>query len=314
MMLAAMMFLIGALIQGFAHEQMVFVVARIMGGMAVGAASVLSPAYISEVAPATIRGRMTTIQQIMIITGLTAAFVVNYCAGARAATRPICSGGYEAWRWMYWMQVIPAAIFLIALLFIPESPRYLVSRDAMTSQVVLTRLFGAGVVRRQDRGYQAASARIRDRASAMYWLGNPFVRLFGRDCCLRSSSSWSASTSSSTTAPPCGSRPALPKTALQINIVSGVVSIAICSVTAAMSTAIGRKPLLLVGSAGMAATLFAMAYASPTARSMRPLQLPGSDGLIALGRGQPLRHLLQRQLGSRDVGDAGRDVPQPDPR
>jgi MFS transporter, SP family, sugar:H+ symporter len=78
MMLAAILFLIGAIIQCFADSQAVFVAARIMGGMAVGAASVLSPAYISEVAPANIRGRMTTVQQIMIISGLTAAFVVNY--------------------------------------------------------------------------------------------------------------------------------------------------------------------------------------------------------------------------------------------
>ena len=88
MMLAAVLFLVGALIQGFADSQVVFVIARIMGGMAVGAASVLSPAYISEVAPAAIRGRLTTVQQIMIITGLTAAFLVNYflAAGAGAST------------------------------------------------------------------------------------------------------------------------------------------------------------------------------------------------------------------------------------
>jgi SP family sugar:H+ symporter-like MFS transporter len=68
------------------------VIARILGGMAVGAASVLSPAYISEVAPANIRGRMTTVQQIMIITGLTAAFLVNYFLAASAGDRPTASG------------------------------------------------------------------------------------------------------------------------------------------------------------------------------------------------------------------------------
>jgi SP family sugar:H+ symporter-like MFS transporter len=68
MMVAAILFVCGALIQGFAHVQALFVIARIAGGMAVGAASVLSPAYISEVAPASIRGRLTTVQQIMIIT------------------------------------------------------------------------------------------------------------------------------------------------------------------------------------------------------------------------------------------------------
>src|SRR3954453_11896215 len=147
MMLAAVLFLAGALVQGFATAQIVFVIARICGGMAVGAASVLSPAYISEVAPAEIRGRLTTVQQIMIITGLTAAFVVNYFLAASAGEST--QGwwlGFEAWRWMYLMQGLPAALFLIALLLIPESPRFLVSkgRDEKATSV-LTSLFGAEV-------------------------------------------------------------------------------------------------------------------------------------------------------------------------
>jgi SP family sugar:H+ symporter-like MFS transporter len=107
--------------------------------MAVGAASVLSPAYISEVAPANIRGRLTTVQQIMIITGLTAAFVVNYflAAGAGVSTARFW-GGIEAWRWMFLMQAVPAAIFLVALFFIPESPRYLVSKGRTEGNGVLT--------------------------------------------------------------------------------------------------------------------------------------------------------------------------------
>ena len=105
MMLAAVAFLAGALVQGFAHAHWLFVLARIFGGMAVGAASVLSPAYISEVAPAEIRGRLATMQQVMIITGLTAAFVVNYLlAQAAGASTNSFWGGIEAWRWMYLMQ------------------------------------------------------------------------------------------------------------------------------------------------------------------------------------------------------------------
>ncbi|HEU0134373.1 MAG TPA: MFS transporter, partial [Allosphingosinicella sp.] len=147
MILAALLFLIGALLQGLSESHIVFVIARILGGMAVGAASVLSPAYISEVAPAGIRGRMTTIQQIMIITGLTAAFLVNYflAASAGESTRAFW-GGLEAWRWMYLMQALPAAIFLVALFFIPESPRYLVSKGRdEKARTVLTSLFGGEV-------------------------------------------------------------------------------------------------------------------------------------------------------------------------
>src|SRR3954452_19052748 len=147
MMLAAALFLLGALVQGAASSQIIFVIARICGGMAVGAASVLSPAYISEVAPANIRGRLTTVQQIMIITGRTAAFVVNYflAASAGVSTAPSWMG-IAAWRWMYLMQALPAAIFLVALYFIPESPRYLVSKGRDDAALrVLTKLFGADI-------------------------------------------------------------------------------------------------------------------------------------------------------------------------
>src|SRR4051812_12855013 len=147
MMVAATLFLVGALVQGAAGSQIVFVIARICGGMAVGAASVLSPAYISEVAPANIRGRLTTVQQIMIITGLTAAFVVNYFLAKTAGVSTAQFwGGIEAWRWMFLMQALPAAIFLVALFFIPESPRYLVSKGRLdNARAVLTKLFGADV-------------------------------------------------------------------------------------------------------------------------------------------------------------------------
>ena len=132
MRLAAVLFLVGALVQGFSHSHDIFVLARICGGMAVGAASVLSPAYISEVAPANVRGRMTTIQQIMIISGLTAAFLVNYVlAGQAGSSLAPFWLGLEAWRWMYLMQAVPAAVFLIALFFIPESPRFLASQGRM---------------------------------------------------------------------------------------------------------------------------------------------------------------------------------------
>jgi SP family sugar:H+ symporter-like MFS transporter len=149
MRIAAVLFLVGALVQGFTDDHLIFVLARIVGGMAVGAASVLSPAYISEVAPASIRGRMTTVQQIMIITGLTGAFLVNYFLAAAAGVSTASFwGGIEAWRWMYLMQAVPAAIFLVALFFIPESPRYLVSkgRDDDATKV-LTDLFGSDVAR-----------------------------------------------------------------------------------------------------------------------------------------------------------------------
>src|SRR5690606_2953667 len=114
------------------------------GGMAVGAASVMAPTYISEVAHARYRGMLTSVQQIAIITGLTAAFVSNYLLAefAGGSTQEFWMG-YATWRWMFWMELIPASIFFIALLFIPESPRYLVASGKIAkAEEVLVRLYG----------------------------------------------------------------------------------------------------------------------------------------------------------------------------
>lgn len=288
MMMAAILFLIGALIQGFSHDQMIFVAARIMGGVAVGAASVLSPAYISEVAPANIRGRMATVQQIMIITGLTAAFIVNYflAQSAGKSTEPFW-GGYEAWRWMYWMQAIPAAVFLGALIFIPESPRFLVSKGRNDeAKAVLTRLFGAGAADGKLAEIRASFSE--DHAPRMsdvlakgtffrpiVWAGvllAVFQQLVGINVIFYYGATlWQAAGFSE-------------DQALLINIVSGAVSIGICFFTAALIDKIGRKPLLLIGSLGMAVTLFAMAFAFSNGMldAAGKLQLSDSDGLVAL--------------------------------
>ncbi len=289
MILSALLFLIGALIQGFAHVQALFVAARIMGGMAVGAASVLSPAYISEVAPANIRGRMTTVQQIMIITGLTAAFVVNYflAASAGTSTAPYWFG-IEAWRWMYLMQAAPAAVFLVALFFIPESPRYLVAKGRFDdASRVLTSLFGSTAAATKVEEIKASfSADHRPRLSDIFdpvkggvrpivWAGlllAVFQQLVGINVIFYYGATlWQLAGFTE-------------DQSLQINIVSGIVSIAACFGTILLVDRIGRKPLLLIGSAGMAVTLFALVYAfaNGTLDAEGHLQLSSSLGTLAL--------------------------------
>lgn len=265
MILAAALFLAGALVQGAASVQIIFVIARICGGMAVGAASVLSPAYISEVAPANIRGRLTTVQQIMIITGLTAAFVVNYFLAKTAGVSTARFwGGIAAWRWMFLMQAVPAAIFLLALFMIPESPRYLVSKGrADQAQGVLTSLFGPGVARAKlDEIRATFSEDHRPRLSdikapgggirKIVWVGimlAAFQQFVGINVIFYYGATlWQLAGFTEAQS-------------LEINIISGVVSILACFATIAVIDKIGRKPLLLIGSAGMAVTLFVMVYA-----------------------------------------------------
>ncbi|WP_294339935.1 sugar porter family MFS transporter [uncultured Sphingomonas sp.] len=289
MMLAALLFLAGALVQGSAHEQWLFVLARFAGGMAVGAASVLSPAYISEVAPANIRGRMTTVQQIMIIIGLTVAFVVNWflARAAGTSTAPFWAG-IEAWRWMYLMQAIPAAVFLVALTMIPESPRYLVAKGRIDeARTVLARLFGSAEAEAKLADIRASFSedhrpRLSDlknsvtgRIRPILWAGlllAVFQQLVGINVIFYYGATlWQLAGFTE-------------DQSLQINIVSGLVSIAACFITIALVDRIGRKPLLLIGSAGMAATLIALVYAfaNGSVDAAGKLSLSSELGTIAL--------------------------------
>ena len=253
----------------------------------------LSPAYISEVAPANIRGRMTTVQQVMIITGLTGAFVVNYflAQSAGASTNPFWAG-IEAWRWMYLMQAIPAAIFLIALFCIPESPRFLVSkgRNAEAGRV-LGDLFGPEEAAIKLREIQASFSqdhrpRLADVLTPpggtgflgvrkIVWVGimlAVFQQLVGINVIFYYGATlWQLAGFSE-------------NDALMINIVSGVVSIMACFVTIAVIDRIGRKPLLLIGSAGMAVSLFVMVYAFShgSLDAAGKLQLTPELGMLAV--------------------------------
>lgn len=264
MILAAVLFVVGALVQGLTDMHELFVAARFAGGMAVGAASVLSPLYISEVAPARIRGRMSTVQQVMIITGLTAAFVVNYFLAREAGNSLGQLAGTEAWRWMYLAQAAPAMVFLIALFFIPESPRYLVSRGREAQALaVLTRLFGAAVAERKlgeirasfSKDHRPRFADIAARGTVfrpIVWAGiilATFQQFVGINIIFYYGETlWRLAGVSEAVA-------------LERNILSGAVSIAAVFAALLVIDKIGRKPLLLIGSVGMAVSLGAMTWA-----------------------------------------------------
>ena len=290
MMVAASLFLVSALLAGAAGSSAIFIVARIVGGLGVGGASVISPVYISEVTPAAIRGRLSSVQQVMIITGLTGAFVANFALARYAGgSTAILWLGAPAWRWMFWLQAIPAAVYLVTLLMIPESPRYLVTRGRLEpARAVLTRLFGAAEADRKITEIQASLAGdhhrpklsdLLDRASGrirpIVWVGiglAVFQQLVGINVVFYYGATlWEAVGFSE-------------DHALQTNILSGVLSIGACIATILLVDRIGRKPLLLIGSAGMAVTLATVAYAFSTSLTGTDgaVALPGHNGLIAL--------------------------------
>ncbi|HEX3950172.1 MAG TPA: sugar porter family MFS transporter [Steroidobacteraceae bacterium] len=269
MLAAATLFILSALASGAAASAVMMVIARFAAGVGVGAASVLSPAYISEVTPASMRGRLSSVQQVMIIAGLTGAFLGNYfLAHVAGRSTEILWLGYAAWRWMFWMQVIPASIFLLTLLFIPESPRYLVARARHEEAVgVLTRLFGAAAAATKSqeiRGSLAADhtprlADLIDRSTGRWrrivWVGiglATFQQLVGINVVFYYGAVlWQAVGFSEADS-------------LKINILSGTLSIAACLLAIFLIDRIGRKPLLMIGSIGMAITLGTLTIAFAT--------------------------------------------------
>mgnify|MGYP002760642823 FL=1 len=124
----ALLFIFSAWGSGISNGSLEFIIYRITGGMAMGAASILAPAYISEIAPSKVRGRLATLQQLMIVVGLFMAFMSNYwLAGLSGGATEVLWGGFQTWRRMFWAEIIPASVFFFSLLAIPESPRYLVA-------------------------------------------------------------------------------------------------------------------------------------------------------------------------------------------
>jgi len=116
----SILFAVSAIGSGLANSIPSFVIYRIVGGLAVGGASVLAPMYIAEVSPAHVRGRMVSVNQLTIVIGIALAYYVNYF---------LLATGDVAWRWMLAAEAAPALLFFAALFIVPESPRWLVARE-----------------------------------------------------------------------------------------------------------------------------------------------------------------------------------------
>ncbi|EON75332.1 sugar-proton symporter [Lunatimonas lonarensis] len=128
---SAFLFTVSAIGTGATSDFTVFILFRIVGGVGIGLASNLSPMYIAEVSPAAMRGRFVSLNQLTIVIGILLAQVVNWqladpvAPEATEAQILISWNGQMGWRWMFWAEVIPAGVFLLSMFFVPESPRWL---------------------------------------------------------------------------------------------------------------------------------------------------------------------------------------------
>ena len=289
LLITAVAFIISAFGSGAAGTSLSFVIARILGGFAVGAASVLVPAYISEIAPPKIRGALTTLMQLMIVVGLFIAFISNYnIAGGAGGATEVFWGGYDAWRWMFWVEMIPAGIFFLGLLFIPESPRYLVAAGKLDkARAVLNSLAAGDTADDKIKDIQSTLEENRKpklsdiiskhtgKIQPIIWVGLGLTTLqqfTGINVVFYYGATlWQAAGFTE-------------ENALLQNVISGSVNVLFTFVAIVLVDKVGRKPLLMVGALGQAVMLgiLALIFGTAAVTDGGALQLEGNMGLYAL--------------------------------
>jgi len=293
LIISAILFVISAWGSGIATTSVEFIIYRIIGGLGVGAASVMAPAYISEVAPARYRGALATVQQIAIIAGLFISFLSNYLlAGVSGSAENLLWLDFETWRWMFWVELIPASVFLFSLFFIPESPRFLVVKQRKTQALkVLRRLYGESGEAKLDEIDASLSSdhhkpsfndlydNVRKRIRPIVWVGiglAAFQQFVGINVVFYYGAVlWQAVGFGESDA-------------LLINVVSGGLSILAVIGALLLIDKLGRKPLLVIGSIGMTITLglAVVAFANGTlvtdTSGSSTLELSDNMGILAL--------------------------------
>jgi sugar porter (SP) family MFS transporter len=290
MLLTAVIFLASAYLTGAATTADIFIAARVLGGLAIGGASVIAPMYISEVSPAALRGRLASLQQLAIVLGLFASFLSNYVL-AHLAVGHTASGllwlGQDAWRWMFWMEALPSVAFLLGALLIPESPRFLVAHGQHGfARAIFARIGGDPdhLVREVEESLRGEHRpRLSDlieektgRVAPILWTGiglAAFQQFVGINVIFYYGAVlWEAAGMST-------------QAALMINVITGFTNILATIVAIALIDRLGRKPLLVIGSIGMAVTLglltivFATSGVGPDGKPL----LSHAMGLVGLG-------------------------------
>lgn len=269
---AAFLFGISSVLTGWATGFERFVLWRILGGVAIGMASNLSPLYIAEVAPAHLRGRLVTLNQLTIVFGILAAQLLNLviarhvAEGATADAIAQSWNGQYGWRWMFTVVALPSLLFFVSALFLPESPRWLVKngQDDLARNI-LVRVGGADYaaaevhdVRRTLAADQIARVRLRD-------LFEPrLAKILLIGCALAVLQQWSGINVLFNYAENIFKSAGFSvNTILLFIVVTGVVNLAFTFVALGTVDRWGRRSLMLFGCAGIAGShlLIGLAYA-----------------------------------------------------
>ncbi len=258
LLVAAILFAASTLGAALAQSVLDFSIWRLCGGLAIGLASVLTPVYIAEVAPARNRGRLVSMNQLAIVVGILVAYMVSW---------DLAGIGDSSWRWMLGVAAIPALGFFLGLLLIPESPRWLISQGKRErGRQVLTRIYGAAQAEEQAALVEEASG-----LEAGTWK-EVFSKPMRRPLLVALGLAILCQITGINTVLYYGSilisqhvRGQTAGAALAANIVIGCTNLLCTLLALRFVDRWGRRSMLLTGSAGMTASLllFVIAYRVP---------------------------------------------------
>ncbi|HWV78727.1 MAG TPA: sugar porter family MFS transporter [Isoptericola sp.] len=289
MVLGAVLFFVSSILSAIAWSAWDLAIWRFMAGVGIGIASVIAPAYIAEIAPAAMRGRLGSLQQLAITVGIFAALLSDQIlATAAGSAANELWFGWEAWRWMFLVAVIPAAVYGILALRMPESPRYLVTKGREDeARTVLASVLGPdehpderiGEIRRSiamDEENAELGSLKGDRfgLKPIVWVGIVmaiFQQFVGINVIFYYSTTlWQAVGFDESQA-------------FLVSTITAVTNVAVTFIAIALIDKVGRRPLLLIGSAGMAVSLGLMAVCFTQATgSGDAISLPDPWSIIAL--------------------------------
>lgn len=229
----------------------IFIAYRILGGIGVGLASMLSPLYIAEIAPAKIRGKLVSMNQFAIIFGMLVVYFVNYYIAKQGDDTWLNTIG---WRWMFASEIIPAALFLIMLFFVPDTPRSLVLKSQPEKALhILTKVNGTVEAKKILADIQntvvSHSGKLFSFGMTVIVVGillSVFQQFVGINVVLYYAPEIFKSMGSGT------------DVALLQTIIVGVVNLLFTVLAIMTVDKYGRKPLMIIGALGMAISMFAL--------------------------------------------------------